>query len=589
MNPTLVEAFHSLTVPDLRLFATVVPFALSKSTKADMIAVLKASMSGDALRQLWGQLSASEQCAVAEAIHHPFGLLDMRAFQAKYQTLPKLNEPGSSRHDTGNPTLLALFIHHDRRSGHYFVPSDLQATLVPWVPKPKAMVVQTVPPDESDDGLTCRQTETEALQDLKLLLRTIEQTKVQVSDKTGVASAAAQRLVADKLTHGDFYALDEAVEGWQQTVGPIKAFAWPLLLQAGGLATCVSGRLALTPAGIKAIVSPPAPTIRALWRKWVNSRLLDEFSRVDIIKGQQSAGRVMTAVAPRRQAIEDALRECPVGQWIDIDALGRFMRATGHDFAVTHDPWKLYLFDKQYGAMGYDGHNEWHILEQRYMTALLMEYAATLGLVDVAYVHPAGATDDFRGIWGADELRFLSRYDGLERIRITELGAYVLGVRTDYVPQQVTSPVRLQVLRNLWVQVLHGLLEADAQQHLETWARPAQVDTWELCPLKAAAAIEKGYETAALRGFLQAHTADDLPDEVLAFLHACDRSSKAFKTAGDATLVEGRDRSTVDAAMADSVLSKLAHRIGPKELVVRNEHTGKFRQRLLALGLGLVG
>ena len=53
--------------------------------------------------------------------------------------------------------------------------------------------------------------------------------------------------------------------------------------------------------------------------------------------------------------------------------------------------------------------------------------------------------------------------------------------------------------------------------------------------------------------------------------------------------MEGRDRSTVDAAMADSVLSKLAHRIGPKELVVRNEHTGKFRQRLLALGLGLVG
>lgn len=589
MTISLAEAFHSLTAPDLKQFSTLVPFALNKSTKADMVAVLNASMKGVALRQLWGQLSSAEQCAVAEAIHHPFGLLDMRAFKAKYQTLPKLNEPGSSRYATGTPTRLALFIHHDRRSNQYFVPDDLQAELMPWVPEPSAAAVQTVPPDSLGDGLTFRETEPEALQDLKVLLRTIEQTKVQVSDKTGVASAAAQRLLADKLTHGDFYALDESVERWQQTVGPIKAFAWPLLLQAGGLATCLSGRLALTPAGIKAIVSPPAPTIRALWRKWLNSRSLDEFSRVDIIKGQQSAGRVMTAVAPRRVAIDSALCECPVGEWVSIEALSRFMKAAGHDFAVTHDPWKLYLFDKQYGAMGYDGHGEWHILEQRYMTALLMEYAATLGLIDVAYVHPEGATDDFRGIWGADDLRFLSRYDGLKRIRITALGAYVLGLSADYVPQQVVSPARLQVLGNLWVQVLHGPLEPDAQRHLETWARPAQVDTWELCPLKAAAAIEKGYETAALRGFLEAHTEEALPDAVLAFLHTCDRNSKAFKTAGEATVVECRDRVTVDAAMEDAELGKLACRIGPKELLVRNEHIGKFRLRLLALGLGLVG
>jgi len=124
-------------------------------------------------------------------------------------------------------------------------------------------------------------------------------------------------------------------------------------------------------------------------------------------------------------------------------------------------------------------------------------------------------------------LRFLSRYDGLKRIRITALGAYVLGLSADYVPQQVVSPARLQVLGNLWVQVLHGPLESDAQQHLETWARPAQVDTWELCPLKAASAIEKGYETVALRRFLEAHTEGALPDEVLAFLHTCDRNSRA--------------------------------------------------------------
>ena len=41
---------------------------------------------------------------------------------------------------------------------------------------------------------------------------------------------------------------------------------------------------------------------------------------------------------------------------------------------------------------------------------LLFEYAATLGMIDVAYVDPEGARTDFRRLWGVDELRFLSRY-----------------------------------------------------------------------------------------------------------------------------------------------------------------------------------
>lgn len=589
LQPSFTEAFHGLTVPELKRFAVHVPLATSKGTKADWVAALQAAMSGEPLRQMWNRLSSVQQTAVSEAVHHPLGVLDMQAFVAKYQTKPALHAGPANRFDTGQPTLLALFVHHDRRTGTYFVPWDLAAALALWVAPPVDAAVRTVHTDAAEDGLTVRCTESEALQDLKLLLRTVDQTKVQVSATTGVASAAAQQLVAGKLTHGDFYPLDEPVDLWQPKVGPIKAFAWPLLLQAGGLATCVSGRLALTPAGIKALVSPPAPTLRSLWRKWLDSRSFDEFSRIEVIKGQQSGGRVMTAVSTRRHAIDDALRECPVGEWISLRGLSDFMRAAGHTFAVAHDLWKLYLFDKQYGALGYDGFGGWNILEQRYMAALLMEYAATLGLVDVAFLHPAGATDDYCHIWGADELRFLSRYDGLDRFRITELGAYVWGLRAEYVPRPVVSPVRLQVLGNLWVQVLQGTMDMDAQHQLDTWARPAQVDTWELCPMKAAAAIEKGYETSALLAFLAAHSTEPVPQAVLDFLHTCNQNSKAFSVAGAATLMTGSDKATVDAVLADKALSKLAHRIDPKTLVVRNDQIDKFRERLRALGRGLVG
>ncbi|HEY1322843.1 MAG TPA: hypothetical protein VGF32_21480, partial [Streptosporangiaceae bacterium] len=65
-------------------------------------------------------------------------------------------------------------------------------------------------------------------------------------------------------------------------------------------------------------------------------------------------------------------------------------------------------------------------LEGRYALCALFEYAATLGVVDVAYTAARGARDDYRGLWGADGYASLSRYDGLAAVRVNELGAAVL-------------------------------------------------------------------------------------------------------------------------------------------------------------------
>ena len=99
----------------------------------------------------------------------------------------------------------------------------------------------------------------------------------------------------------------------------------------------------------------------------------------------------MTAVASRRAAIEEALLECPVGRWVALDDFSRFMRATGLDFSVTQNPWKLNLGERQYGSLGYEGSGGWKILQDRYILAPLFEYAATLGIIDVVYFDPVGA------------------------------------------------------------------------------------------------------------------------------------------------------------------------------------------------------
>ena len=175
------------------------------------------------------------------------------------------------------------------------------------------------------------------------------------------------RTIDAHLAHGDFYP-DE----------PIATLAWPLLVQAGGLAKLDGTRLQLTPKGRAALSKPPAETIRRLWRRWLTHAVIDEFSRVDQIKGQ-GARNVLTAAKPRRQTVAVALADCPPGEWIEVDDLFGAMRRDRLSPTIARSEralWKLYLDDPQYGSLGYAGFHEWPLLEGRYTLAVLFEYAA---------------------------------------------------------------------------------------------------------------------------------------------------------------------------------------------------------------------
>ena len=113
---------------------------------------------------------------------------------------------------------------------------------------------------------------------------------------------------------------------------------------------------------------------------------------------------------------------------------------------------------------------------------LLFEYAATLGLIDVAYTHPDGARHDFAGNWGTDDLAFLSRYDGLQYFRINPLGAWCLGIADEYVPAAPPPSASLTVYPDLRLQ-WEGPISADkrtarlclraGERHLAVYAAKA--------------------------------------------------------------------------------------------------------------------
>lgn len=585
MQINVNEALALLCVDDLKALARYLPGAPLAGRKAELVTGISKVLLGADLKAIWDGLEPLARTAVAEAVHECRGEFLSQQFQAKYQRLPAFAHEKKL-------TSLGLFIYRDLAAHSLGIPTDLRQRLLEFVHQPAAAKIQSVAELEPVPGLVLRQTEADALQELALLLRTLETDRLAVGEKTGVPSTASQRLLFAKLPAGDFYPWVEKADKWEQQIGPIKAFAWPLLLQAGGLARRVGNRLALAPAGIKALGATPAQTLRLLWDKWVATHLLDEFSRIDAIKGQNSAGRCMSAVADRRDAVEQALQDCPVGQWVALPEFSRYMQASDYLFSVTHDPWKLFIGERQYGSLGYDGSHTWELLQHRYILALLFEYAATLGLIDVAYTdptQPGGGLDDFGNLWGADELTFLSRYDGLRYFRINALGAFVLGLSDNYQSPTPTSAAGLRVMPSLSIGVSGGALDAQALQVLDTWAVQLPDDLWRLDRAKTLVALDKGYDMQTLQAFLQHHATHALPDSVAAFVAECQANAKAVITSGAATLLTCCDTATAQRIAAHPKLAPLCWCVEPKTLVVRSDRLAKFRAALSQeLGLGLV-
>jgi hypothetical protein len=568
--------------------------------KLELVEAVVKHLAGAGLRQVWEGLDELQQAAVAETVHGDRTRFDGSRFAAKYGRQPDWGSVESHRRDTP-PTALRFFFYGFQA----IMPDDVKERLKAFVPAPVAAQVNTVEAlpaaygrprtwqdPESGTGtgkkatvpvpLTLRAGEQAAQRELVAVLRLVDAGEVAVSDKTRRASAATLAAIAAVLDGGDYYPHVPPKNTWSdENAGPIRAFAWPLLIQAGGLAQLAGSRLQLTKAGRKALAEPPAQTLSTLWHKWQTSTLLDELSRLDCVKGQTGKGkRGLTAVAGRRDAIAAALLACPTGRWVETSELFRFIQATDGGLSVSRSPWDLYVISPQYGSLGNSG----TILEERYLFCLLLEYAATLGLIDVALIPPAGARADYGDMWGLDDLPFLSRYDGLIYFRINALGAYCLGSDEAYKAAPAENKPGLRVLPNLEVAATAAVPDPGDCLALDAYAVRMSPRVWQLQPAKLLAAVEAGRSIAELRGFLEARSADPLPGTVQRLFADTEARCARLQDRGQARLVECADPALAALIANDARTRQLCMRAGEQHLVIPAGSETAFRRALRELG-----
>lgn len=290
---TLREALEDCYNADgLRAFARVLNIT-GPTRKADVAAAISEVMLGGegarrALEDLYQTLSDLEKAAVSETLYDPGHALDLACFQAKYGSLP----PWPTFERAGAKTkLLGLFVMpgalHGRWRGH-FMPDDLSIHLRAFVPPPREEALASLPepvPTRAGLPLVVAETEEAAMREIFSVLQLVDRGGVPVSAQTRRPASKGVEAVREILVGGDFYPADEGRSRWQTEIGPIRAYAWPLIIQAAGFASTAGPKLALTAAGRRALLQAPIDTLRQAWRKWINNSIFDEFSRVDAIRG----------------------------------------------------------------------------------------------------------------------------------------------------------------------------------------------------------------------------------------------------------------------------------------------------------------
>jgi hypothetical protein len=263
-------------------------------------------------------------------LHAKNGVFDKAKFRAKYGKLPDgLDSYGGYKKA---PSVLSLFLYPG--DAGLTVPQELFDLLLKVTSKPEPFrlastaelpasfeqVVEHHEWQEGDEGITVRargaifriprqettrsleinkipivkrEMEFAAQEDCLTVLRLIANGKVSVSDKTLRVTPAAARELAAHPEDGDYYYYYEpsAIKAdGDETVGPIKAFSWPLLMQVAKLAEVHGKKLALTKAGLKALSDPAPITLKEIWHRWNKGTFFDEFQRIDAIKGQGGKG-----------------------------------------------------------------------------------------------------------------------------------------------------------------------------------------------------------------------------------------------------------------------------------------------------------
>ena len=582
MTYTPLEIAEQLNGELLKKMMRTLGIGKDLTRKAEMAAAIEGYFRKDP-KAFLTHCSTVESHVLAEAAHGD-GQVEPSTFFGKYGCgFPSC--PDSYRAKTVSPYHALVALDED---GDIRMCPEVATALRLLLPAPKKVTMATVdslPEAHHGRPVMVYAGEEAVFAELRQVLALARSGQIAVTPKKGTPTESTVKKIGEALAAPDF-ALDappEEQSQWYDEPGPVRAFAWGVLVQACGWCKAKGSKLELTKNGIAMLSDLTPINFREGVCRFFDDEEYDELQRINHIRGQSgNARRSLVSVAERKSDVSLAMEEWPIGAWMAFDELFRFQLAAGHSFHVTRNPWDLYFCEKQYGSLGYSGANSG--LEKQYLRALIMESLATLGLVDIAYTRPHGLWPDFSGWWGTDELPFCGRYDGLLFVKLNALGAFCLNRSEDYKASIPKRAAWCHILPNLEVAVTGATVSAADVCTLGLFAERMGDRVWRIDRDSVLAYLDKSGSMAELRQIIQSIAENELPANVGVFLDDIERRAVSIRSMEKAWLVDCGEAATAAAIAADAGAGKVCVRAGETCVAVKEKNERAFRSALKKAG-----
>ena len=534
--------------------------------------------------------SENERQALAEMAFGS-GILEPETFWGKYGiSCPTPNNYYSHRE---TPSPFDLFVLHDAL-GTLSVTGTIAEELQRLLPEPKDVEVKTegdeAPATHVSRPIQIYSGERIVFHELRRMLGLVQAGKLAVTAKRNTPTAACVSRISEALMLPDL-ALEEQEEKRSQwfeypEAGPVRAYAWGVVVQQCGWCKPTGSKLSLMRKGQAMLSGGTVEALKEGVKRLLGDDTFDELNRINHIRGQTGKGkRSLTRPSTRRERIAEAMTEWPTGRWIAFDDAFRFCWASGNTYEVSRNPWDLYFLEKQYGSLGYASSGRGGDLERQYLRAFLVETLATLGMVDIAYVYPHHLWPEFDDSWGTDDLGFCSRYDGLSHVRLTNLGAYCLGITDTYEMPVEESAGLVKVLPNRELVLVNDAVcsPVDAAR-LELFAAPKNERVWRIDPKRILAHIETGGSMDDIRRELESVADGDIPETIHTLLDEMAKKTTALKGSQPCMLIEVDEAATAALIAHDPDAGKYCLLAGDRQLAVVTKNERAFRTAVKKLG-----
>lgn len=568
---TLLDQWNSDT---LKKYVDLLGGRSTLTRKADRLEYIYTKLfQPGSLPQVWRQLDPIAQRAVSVAYHND-GLFDASAFVAQYGELPARPKKDGWSSYRGEPILFDLFV-IDRQ-----IPEDLRpllTNLVLPIERFQLTGIERLPSThahlERDWEIIRADTELIGRTDLLTYLQMVDQGVLKWSNTKNDLTAASIRKVMNNLLSGDFHPEPDTVTG--RTV--IRPFGLEVFTQDSGLVTR-TGKL--TGAGRQYLQTQDADLFLEAFEKWSTQGKFDELTRITGLNGLNAKGTRLTSPASRREKVIEALSWCPTHTWISIFDFYRAVMIWHFDFEVETTQWSN-LYAGSYKESGYmSAADYWRIVKGLSINAIIMEYLATIGVVDIAYVSDDVSLVDTERHYINEAF---SLHDGLLYFRINNWGAFLLGQADSYVPTAPPTKALFTIDEARQVRLLDSLLPNE-RLLLELISEPVDEMAYRLDVVKLLTAVEQGQNLDYLTDFLSSNVQGQLPASVAQWLAQLGQNVGVAKVGETAVFIQIKDPTLRDLLQQDSQLAKLCEPHNSKTVLVLSKRLTRFRSRLKELG-----